>query len=428
MKKGVTLLLLTLFVPWMLRAQEEAQSLSLQEAVDYAIEYNKELRASKMDIELYRQMVREAVSQGLPQINGSLDYSSNFGYKMNFGTQSMKLKDQSNLQVSVSQLIFSGQWIVGVQTSKIAQRLAAQQVDMSEQDIVETIYNSYYTVLVSERLRDILQQNLENMNEIYEHTSNMFKAGTVEETDLDQIKINVGQLKNNLLAMERTVEVNYNLLRIQLGLEAGTKITLTDKLDQFLDENKSNSLYAQPFEIANNLEYQVMETQAEMNRKTVTQQKWSFAPTISGSYAYTYKIKTSGFDMSPNHSAGFSMSIPIFSGLQRYSQVKQAKITYEQTLTNQDLLRDNLHLQDEQLKFDLKNAMENYELQKENIDVAARVLKNYQIKFEHGAISSLDLTQANDNYLTAESNYTDAILTLLQAQVSIEKLYNQLKR
>ena len=107
---------------------------------------------------------------------------------------------------------------------------------------------------------------------------------------------------------------------------------------------------------------------------------------------------------------------------------KQAKITYEQTLTNQDLLRDNLHLQDEQLKFDLKNAMENYELQKENIDVAARVLKNYQIKFEHGAISSLDLTQANDNYLTAESNYTDAILTLLQAQVSIEKLYNQLKR
>lgn len=419
---------MTLFVPWMLRAQEEAQSLSLQEAVDYAIEYNKELRASKMDIELYRQMVREAVSQGLPQINGSLDYSSNFGYKMNFGTQSMKLKDQSNLQVSVSQLIFSGQWIVGVQTSKIAQRLAAQQVDMSEQDIVETIYNSYYTVLVSERLRDILQQNLENMNEIYEHTSNMFKAGTVEETDLDQIKINVGQLKNNLLAMERTVEVNYNLLRIQLGLEAGTKITLTDKLEQFLDENKSNSLYAQPFEITNNLEYQVMETQAEMNRKTVTQQKWSFAPTISGSYAYTYKIKKAGFDMSPNHSAGLTMSIPVFSGLQRLSQVKQAKIEYERTLLNRDLLKDNLNLQNEQLKFDLKNAMENYALQKENIEVASKVLNNYQIKYEQGAVSSLDLTQANDNYLTAESNYTNAILTLLQAQVSIEKLYNQLNR
>ena len=409
MKKGVTLLLLTLFVPWMLRAQEEAQSLSLQEAVDYAIEYNKKLRASKMDIELYRQMVREAVSQGLPQINGSLDYSSNFGYKMNFGTQSMKLKDQSNLQVSVSQLIFSGQWIVGVQTSKIARRLAAQQVDISEQDIVETIYNSYYTVLVSERLRDILQQNLENMNEIYEHTSNMFKAGTVEETDLDQIKINVGQLKNNLLAMERTVAVNYNLLRIQLGLEAGTEITLTDKLEQFLNEETANSLYSQEFDINNNLEYRLQNTQTELNKKTVSLQKWSFAPTISGSYNYTYKIKKAGFDMSPNHSAGLTMSIPVFSGLKRYSQVQQAKIELEKSIVNQDLLKDNLHLQDEQLKYDLKNAMENYALQKENIDVAARVLKNYQIKYEHGAISSLDLTNANDNYLTAESNYTNAI-------------------
>ena len=123
----------------------------------------------------------------------------------------------------------------------------------------------------------------------------------------------------------------------------------TNQILLTLDENIAAQLYAQPFNIENNLEYRQMETQAELNRKQVALQKWSFAPTISGSYAYTYKIKTSGFDMSPNHSAGFSMSIPIFSGLQRYSQVKQAKITYEQTLTNQDLLRDNLHLQDEQL-------------------------------------------------------------------------------
>ena len=73
---------------------------------------------------------------------------------------------------------------------------------------------------------DILRQNLENMNEIYKHTDNMYKAGTVEVTDVDQIRINVGQLKNSLLSMERTVAVNYNLLRLQLGLEAGTPIKL----------------------------------------------------------------------------------------------------------------------------------------------------------------------------------------------------------
>ena len=322
----VSLLLLTLIVPWMLKAQEGPQSLSLQQAIEFAIKYNKELKASKMDINLYREKIRESVSEGLPQVNGTLDYSSNFGYKMDFGGNSMKLKDQSNLKVGVSQLLFNGQWIVGIQTSKIAQRLASQQVDITELDIVENIYNSYYTVLVSERLCNILRQNMENMNKIYEHTANQLKAGTVEETDLDQIRINVGQLKNNLLAMERTVAVNYNLLRIQLGLEAGTEITLTDKLEQFLNEETANSLYSQEFDINNNLEYRLQNTQTELNKKTVSLQKWSFAPTISGSYNYTYKIKKAGFDMSPNHSAGLTMSIPVFSGLKRYSQVQQAKI------------------------------------------------------------------------------------------------------
>ncbi len=71
MKKGMTLFLLMLIVPWMLCAQEAPQTISLQQAVEFAIKHNKELQSSQMNIELYRQKVRESVSQGLPQINGS---------------------------------------------------------------------------------------------------------------------------------------------------------------------------------------------------------------------------------------------------------------------------------------------------------------------------------------------------------------------
>ena len=424
MKKGMTLFLLMFFVPWLLHAQDVPQTISLQQAVEYAIKHNKELQASQMNIDLYRQKVRESVSQGLPQIDGSVTYSTNFGYKMDFGGQAMKMKDQSNLSVGLQQLLFSGQWILGLQTSKIAVRLTEQEVESTELDIVENIYNSYYTVLVSERMLDILRQNLENMNDIYKHTENMYKAGTVEVTDVDQIRINVGQLKNSMLSMERTVAVNYNLLRLQLGLEAGTPIKLTDNLDIFLENDKSSRLYVQKFDINNNISYQLINTQTELNKKSLGLEKWSYAPTISGNY----KILKPAFDMSPKHSAGFTMSIPIFSGLQRDSKVKQAKITLEQSYLQKSLLQDQLNVQDEQLKFNLKNAMENYNLQKENIDVATRVLKNYQRKYELGAVSSLDLTQANNNYLQAETNYTEAILTLLQAQVSLEKLYNQLLR
>lgn len=428
MKQGMTLFLLMFFVPWMLCAQEAPQTISLQQAVEFAIKHNKELQSSQMNIDLYRQKVRESVSQGLPQVNGTVTYSTNFGYKMNFGEQAIKMKDQSNLTVGLQQLLFSGQWILGMQTSKIAVRLTEQEVESTELDIIENIYNSYYTVLVSERMLDILRQNLENMNEIYKHTDNMYKAGTVEVTDVDQIHINVGQLKNSLLSMERTVAVNYNLLRLQLGLEAGTPIKLTDALDVFLENDKSTRLYVEKFDINNNLSYQLVTTQTELNKKMLGLEKWSYAPTISGNYNFNYKILKPALDMSPKHTAGLTMNIPVFSGLQRDSKVKQAKITLEQSYLQKSLLQDQLNVQDEQLKFNLKNAMENYNLQKENIDVATRVLKNYQRKYELGAVSSLDLTQANNNYLQAETNYTEAILTLLQAQVSLEKLYNQLPR
>ena len=274
----------------------------------------------------------------------------------------------------------------------------------------------------------ILRVNLKNMNEIYQHTYNMLKAGTVEKTDVDQIGINVGQLKNSLLSMERTIEVNYNLLRLQLGLVAGTKVTLTDDLASFLNEEKPKQLSETKFNIENNAEFQIMQTQTELNKKMLGLEKWSYAPTIAGSYSFNHKLLKPEFDMSPKHTAGFTMNIPIFSGFERKSKVAQAKIQLEQSHIQKSLLEDQLNLQDEQLKFELKNALENYNLQKENIDVAERVLTNYRRKYEFGAISSLDLTQANNNYLQAENNYTTSVLTLLQSQLNIERLYNQLPR
>ena len=426
MKKGIRVTLSALLFPLLLMAQTETQELTLAKAVEFAIENNKQLQVSRKDIDLYKQKVRESVSQGLPQVNGKLDYSTNFGYEMNFGGNAIKMKDQSNVGVSVSQLIFSGQWILGVQTSKIAEKIANQQVDITELDIKENVCNTYYTILVSERLRDIVRQNMSNMEDIYKHTQNMYDAGTVELTDVDQIRITVGQLKNSLLALERTIEVSYNLLRLQLGLQAGSAVKLTETLDHFLGREDYVKLSVKQFEINNNAEFQLMQTQEERSKKMVGLQRWSYAPTITGNYGYNYKILKPSFDMSPKHSASLTMNIPIFSGLQRKSQLEQAKIELEQTSLNKSLLEDQLNVNERQYKYELKNATENYLLQKENIGVAKRVLENAQRKYEFGAMSSLDLTQANNNYLEAENNYTNACLTLLQAEIQLERLYNEL--
>ena len=76
--------------------------------------------------------------------------------------------------------------------------------------------------------------------------------------------------------------------------------------------------------------------------------------------------------------------------------------------------------------FNFYNAAENYNNQKENTTVAKRVLKSIENKYKQGVVSSLDLVQANNNYLSAENNYLSAVLTLLQAQTALNKLYNKL--
>ena len=89
------------------------------------------------------------------------------------------------------------------------------------------------------------------------------------------------------------------------------------------------------------------------------------------------------------------------------------------------MMSDQLLLQEKQLRYNLLNANEQYKSQKENIEIAARVLKSIQNKYNQGMASSLDLTQANNNYLTSQSNYLNAIMNLLQTKVSFDKLMNK---
>ena len=128
--------------------------------------------------------------------------------------------------------------------------------------------------------------------------------------------------------------------------------------------------------------------------------------------------------MTPNHLAGFTATIPIFSSGMRKAQLDQAKINLDIAQRNQEMVKEQLEIQKNQLLFNYESAYENYNTQKENVEVAGRVLKSIQNKYREGLVSSLDLTQANTNYLTAESNYMSALMTLLQAQTALEKLYN----
>ncbi len=336
------------------------------------------------------------------------------------------LSDQASAKLMVNQLIFSGQYIIGIQTAKLAMLISEQNLDFNELNIKESVISSYYLVLITEESLEILRQNLENLEETLDQTEIMYRTGMAEQTDVDQIRITVNQLANATTSLQRNLELNYNLLRFQLGLETTVEIQLTDNLESLFANMQAETALDRTFVVDDNVTYKIMKTQEEINKKMLGLEQWNYAPTITGFYNYNAKILTTDFDMNPNHMVGLSMGVPIFSSGMRKARVDQAKIDYNMAQVNRDIMEDQLLLQEKQYKYNLQSSLENFFTQQENVEVAQRVYDSYRRKFEQGMATSLDLTQANGNYLDAENNYLTSIMEVMNAKLQLDKLMNNL--
>lgn len=467
-------LLITLsLLPLLAINAQDKMTFSLEEAKTFAIEHNKTVQNAILDKEISKKSVWEAISQGLPQVSASASYTNFFNYEFafsfggggtglseelvngiyadaaqqypaaNFSTiqasnyidqaiqdaippQVIQMRDQLGAQLQVSQLIFSGQYLVGIQLTKLAKEMMELSYTRTKSGVIELVTSSYYMTLMTKESLRILKDNIDNIDKIVKQTQAMVDAGMAEQIDADQLKITSVQLKNNLKSMERGLEMNYNMLRFQLGVKPGTLLELETSLNDLIGRTGALALTSSPFVIDNNIDYQLYEGQEELQERQLQLEKSAYLPTITGFYNFNAKIITTDFDLNPPHSIGVSLNLPLFTSWNRQAKVKKAQLELDKVRNTKAMMEDQLNMQSEQLKFNLKTALENYNLQKENVDVAKNVYETYNRKYKEGLISSLELTQSNSTYLEAESNYIQAILSLLQAKLALDKLNNNL--
>jgi outer membrane protein len=429
--KQILTLLLFLMFTGRITAQEKL-TLDLESAREHALNYNRTIKNSGLAVDQSQEKLWETIAAGLPQINATTDYSNAMGAKIKIQFEEgmpateIPIKPTSNFNLQVGQLIFNGGYIVGIQTAKLAEKLSEKNLKKTEQDIISQVTESYYLVLVSEESLKILKANTENLREIYRKTKPMVKVGMMEEVELDQLSVQVNSLDNTMRSAERQLEMAKNLMRVQLGVTADTKLELTESMVDIIDRYNTSVDIDSSFDAQQNIDYQMLDLQENMTEKQINMQKANYLPTISGYYNYTYKLLKPAFDMSPAHMIGLQMNIPIFSSGERRSKVRQAKIDLETTKNNKLLLEEQLDIQYKQLQFNLKNAVESYKTQKKNVEVSREVYQNLKRKYEQGMISGLELTTADNNYLQSESNYLNSIFEVLQAQNELETLTGEI--
>ncbi|HNW73343.1 MAG TPA: TolC family protein [Bacteroidales bacterium] len=414
-----------------LRSQAPME-LSLDSAIEYAIRYNKTLINSRYAIDKSTQAIRQAIAAGLPQASATINYTNYLGatasiqLSESMPASTIKFTPSSDFKVSVSQLIFNGNYYIGVQLSKLAKKMTEQSYLNDELDVKEQTIQAYYLVLANERILNIIRENKANAQLILEKTTNLVNAGILEETDVKKLSVMVTTVDNQIKSTERELELGYNLLRLHLGLESQQAVKLTSDLDQIALRYIFNASVTDTFNIHNNVNYQMILTRELMAKRNIQMQKSSYLPTLAAYYSYTEKIKKPLFDISPKNVLGVTMNIPILSGGQRFAQLKQAKIEYDISENSKALLSQQLTIQERQLRYNYQNLYEQYLNQKTNKEVAREVLDKMNLKYQQGVISTLELTSANTDYLNAETNFTNVLMLLLNAELTLRKTNNKL--
>lgn len=403
---------------------------TLDAVIEYAMNNNRDLQNMRLDVESAEKKVWETAATGLPQAEATFDYTHIFDDAielpfpdpMTGQPSTIDFKPTSNFKVQANQLVFSGEYLVGLKTSKIFKSLSQKNLVKTKRETRESVTNAYIMILVLQENEAILKENLKTLDQNIYEMSEMHKEGFIEDTDVDQLKLSKSNIETTLVNVSRQVELAYKLLKINMGMPMETELELSQSLDAVMDEIVSESLNSMRFQVQNNIDYQLMETQEELKKMELRQQQVAFLPTITGFYSHTEKLKEPEFDMTPKDLIGINVSIPLLSSGQRLSKVQQAKIELKKMENNKEALLDGLSMEFQQARLDYNTAFSKYLNEKENMALTKKIYDKTMIKYKEGLASSLDLSQVQSQHLQAQTNYYNAVLELVQAKTMLDRL------
>ena len=425
-------------------AQEEKMAISLDEAINFAIENSYNTKASKNDIKSATEKVWETTTIGLPQINGAIDYQNNLKQQVSllpaeitggpagtftpviFGT-----KQNIGASITLKQLLFDGSYLVGLQASRTYLKISKQANEKTELLTREAVINAYGNVLVSENSISILEKNLKIIKKNLSDVKKIYENGLNEQEDIEQLEITLGNLNSQLNSVKRMKSIAYKMLNLSIGNPIETELTLTDTLDSLVKNNISLDIVSEEFSISNHVDFKIAENDRESKRLLLKLEKSKALPTLSAfvnygtqGYSETFSFLKNEQEWFKSSLLGVSLNIPIFSSLGRSSKTKQATIALENADIKLKETKQRLSLMAEKARNDYQLSIENYSTTKKNVGLAERIENKQRIKFFEGLSSSFDLLQAQNQLYSQQQNYIQSMLDVIAKKATLENALN----
>jgi len=362
-------------------SQEVPQSLSLQEAIDYALKNNRTSKNALRDIEAAKQQKWETTASGLPQIKASIDYNdwlrqqislipAEFfgGNQGEFAEVAFGTKKSVNAIATVNQKIFDGSYLVGLQSAKVFLEISINAKEKTDLEVRKAVINAYGNVLLAEESVKIFKKNITVLEKNLDETTKIYENGLGDEESVEQLQITLSGLKSNLSNTDRLKTLAYKMLNITLGVDINSNILMSDNLNSLTSQNIVLSLLDADETVKNTIDYKIAENDKVSKELLLKLEKSKALPTINAFLNGGYSGYSDQFTFLDNSERwfgsslfGVSMDIPIFSSGMRAAATNRAKINLEKAQDDLIESEQTIKLQIESAKSEYKFSIEDYQ-------------------------------------------------------------------
>tara|TARA_R110002049_G_scaffold24286_5_gene86225 strand:+ start:2446 stop:3789 length:1344 start_codon:yes stop_codon:yes gene_type:complete len=444
--KNKLILAFSLLISFATFSQEDGQSFSLQEAIDFALENNRTAKNALRDIDAAYKQKWETIATGLPQLNAGVDYQDFIkqqiqvipadafgGPKGELVAIEFSVKQNVNASATLSQLIFDGSYLVGLQSAKVFLEISKNAKIKTDLEVRKAVINAYGNVLLVEESLKILERNKTVLEKNLDEITKIFENGLEEEESVEQLKITLSGVKSSLNNTRRLKKVAYQMLNINLGVDIENPTVLKDNLETLTAENINLNFLNNPFSIENTIDYRIAENDRTSKELLVKLEKSKALPTMSTFLSGGYLSYSDNFDFLNTDQKyygfgvfGINLKIPVFSSGLRSAATQRAKINLEKAKDDLTETEQLLKLQIETAKSDYQFSIEEYANKKENLNLSERIEQKNQTKFFEGIGSSFELRQAQIQLYTAQQEFLQAMLDVINNKAALETISNSI--
>jgi outer membrane protein TolC len=439
-------IILTTFLIFAITAKsQEIKSLTLRDAITYALENKADAKKAKLKVENSEYQIQEVRSRALPEIsaNGGLTYNpilqttfldgGSFGgepgstVKLNFGQ-----KWNSTAGVSLTQTLFDQSVFTGLKAARSTREFYQINDQLTEEQVIERVANNYYQVYVQRQRLNVLDSNYVNTNKVKNIIKGQFDNGLAKKIDLDRILVKISNINTQRQQVLNAVQLQENALKFYIGMPIETKIIIPQTEFQVTPQ-----AFSEAPNTANRTEYLLLKKQEQLLTYQKKADEAAYYPTLSFSAGYNYIGQgpeipwggkpSDGVYWSDFSSVGLNLKVPIFKGFGTRAKVRQADVNLRSLKEDINDTKLSLDLAYENAKIQIDNSVITISNQKTNAQLAQDVLDNTRNNYIQGLASLTDLLDAENSLTEAQNNYTTAILDYKLAEIQLIKSKGELK-